>query len=93
MIVKKIFKYVLVSLYLFLAYTSQAQQSSNPFEIIRTDKNSIDTEVTKTPKRDQKNSKNSFEVYRNDDPYASIPSTNIYQDSIKVENLGGTKYE
>ena len=92
-IVRRIFKYVLVSLNLLLAYTSQAQQSSNPFEIIRTDKNSTDTVVAKTPKSDQKNSKNSFEVYRNDDPYASIPSTNTKQGSIKVENLGGTKDE
>ena len=93
MIVRRIFKYVLVSLNLLLAYTSQAQQSSNPFEIIRTDKNSTDTVVAKTPKSDQKNSKNSFEVYRNDDPNASIPSTNTNQGSIKVENLGGTKDE
>ena len=92
-IVKRIFKYVIVSLNLLLAYTSQAQQSSNPFEIIRTDKNSTDTVVAKTPKSDQKNSKNSFEVYRNDDPNASIPSTNTNQGSIKVENLGGTKDE
>ena len=92
-IVRRIFKYVLVSLNLLLAYTSQAQQSSNPFEIIRTDKNSTDTVVAKTPKSDQKNSKNSFEVYRNDDPNASIPSTNTNQGSIKVENLGGTKDE
>ena len=92
-IVKRIFKYVIVSLNLLLAYTSQAQQSSNPFEIIRTDKNSTDTVVAKRPKSDQKNIKNSFEVYRNDDPYASIPSTNTNQDSIKVENLGGTKDE
>ena len=54
MFVKRIFKYVLVSLNLLLAYTSQAQQSSNPFEIIRTDKNSTDTVVAKTPKSDQK---------------------------------------
>ena len=58
MIVRRIFKYVLVSLNLLLAYTSQAQQSSNPFEIIRTDKNSTDTVVAKTPKSDRKNSKN-----------------------------------
>ena len=90
---KKIFKYVLVSLNLLLAYTSQAQQSSNPFEIIRTDKNSTDTVVAKRPKSDQKNIKNSFEVYRNDDQYAFIPSTNTNQDSIKVKNLGGTKDE
>ena len=93
-IVKRIFKYILVSLSLLLTYTGQAQQGSNPFEIIRTGENSTDTVVTKAPKSDQttqKNSGNSFEVYRDDDSSTSILSTNNNRDSIKVESSIDTK--
>lgn len=92
MIVKRIFKYILVSLSLLLAYTGQAQQGSNPFEIIRTANGSIDTVVTKAPERDQipqKGSENSFEVYRADDALPpSSPSTTANQDSVKVKSTG-----
>lgn len=94
---KWIFKYIVVFISLLLTYSGQSQQGSNPFEIIRTSKDQIDTTVTPVGEKGQsaiRNNGNSFEVYRSDDTLsASTPSNITVVDSLSVENFQNTTVE
>lgn len=67
MIVKLIIKYIAVYFLVSMVIESQAQQGSNPFEIIRTNEAQRNSTPNTQTQQDQSNSGNAFEVYRGDD--------------------------
>lgn len=90
-IVKGIVRYIIFSALVMLAMVSQAQQGSNPFEIIRGDEQS--TESSSSPTRAQQpqnRSNNAFEVFREDDVATPVQPTNPAVDTTDTDLIENT---
>ena len=74
MIVKRINQHITLIVLICMTVVSQAQQGSNPFEIIRSDDTTTMAAPTNAiPQQTQPTSGNAFEVFREDD--AAVPTT------------------